>query len=277
MHHVFNDFFPDSHPACEAGEQATFYFCLRDIFYNCVTSESGLGSLDLSVVQAGHRATPHSPPPSAPCTILHIKNGIFEASCTPYSSGVHPIMLGKTILPLAVLQVSHITPSAKTTTWSYPSSVPLNKRQWTCVIKLRDTYGNVVTNGNSSISITAILNGTISLSTNVHRVPNSEGTYHGTVAISGAGVYEVTVKVAGEPLSGTPVRFTVEGLIADKYAKLRKYLKRWWCQGSIPTMTVDRSNVLERAVNLLTDEVLSKIIRVRFKDEPGIDVGGVSR
>ena len=106
MQHVFN-FFPDSHLACEAGEQATFYGCLRDIFYNCLTSESALGSLSLSVVQAGRRAALHSPPPNAPCTIHHIENGIFEATCTPYTSGLHPIMLGKTILPLNLLRVLH--------------------------------------------------------------------------------------------------------------------------------------------------------------------------
>lgn len=186
-------------------------------------------------------------------------------------------MLGKTILPQALLKVSHLAPSVETTTWRYPSSVQLNEREWTCVIKLSDTYGNAVTNGNSSISLTAILNSTVSLSTEVLKNLDSPGTYIGTVSLSGAGVCEVTVKVAGKPLPGVPVRFTLEGLIANKYAKLREYLKKWWCQGSTPTMTVDRANILERAINLLTDQVLPKIIRVRFKDEPGIDVGGVSR
>ena len=65
--------------------------------------------------------------------------------------------------------------------------------------------------------------------------------------------------------------------IVDKYAKLKEYLNKWWRQGSTPTMTMDRANILECAINLLTDQVLCKTIRVRFNDEPGIDLGGVSR
>lgn len=270
-------FFPDSLPVCEAGKQVTFYFCLRDIFYNCLTSDNGLGSLSLCVLYAGRRETLYSPPPNAPCTVMYIQNGIFKATCTPYSSGMCPIMLGKSILPQGKLHVCHIAPSVETTTVSHPSSVLLSDRQWTCVIKLRDVYGNAVLSRSSNISITATLNGTAPVSTDVRQVPMSPGTYHGTVFFCGAGVYEVTVRVNGQPLSDTPIQFTIKEQIADKYAKLREYLKKWWCQGSTPTMTVDRANILEHAINLLTDQVLRKTIRVRFKDEPGIDIGGVSR
>lgn len=261
---------------CYAGAQATFYFCLRDIFYNCLTSDIGLGSLTLSVLHGGRRASLHSTPPNAPCTVNHIQNGVFKATCTPYSSGKLPIILGKGVLQSSLV-VRHVAPSAESTTVSYPSSVLPSLRQWRCVINLRDVYGNDVSNRNSSISINAILNRTTSMATDVRQVPKSPGTYHGTVFCSGTGVYEVRVTVDSEPLSGTPIQFTVMEQIVDKYAKLKEYLNKWWRQGSTPTMTMDRANILECAINLLTDQVLCKTIRVRFNDEPGIDLGGVSR
>lgn len=269
-------FFPDSLPLCYAGNQATFYFCLRDMFCNFLTSDNSLGSLSLSVPHAGRRTAPQSIPPDAPCTVSYVENGIFKATCTPYSSGMFFIMLGKCLLQQSSLQVRHIDPSVETTTMSHPRSVLPSKKQWVCVINLRDVYGNAVLSRSSSISITAVLNGSTPMFTDVHQVLRSPGTYHGTVFCLGTGVYEVVVRVDGEPLPGTPVQFTRTEQTADKYAKLKEYLKRW-CQGSTPTMTVDRDNILECAINLLTDQVLRKTIRVRFNDEPGIDAGGVSR
>ena len=225
------------------------------------------------MLRGGRREALHSTPPNAPCTVNHIQNGVFKATCTPYSSGKLSIILGKGVLQ-SKLVVRHVAPSAESTT---VSSVLPSLRQWRCVIKLRDVYGNDVFNRSSSISVTAVLNRTISMATDVRQVPNSPGTYHGTVFCSGTGVYEVMVMVDSEPLSGTPIQFTVMEQIVDKYAKLKEYLNKWWRQGSTPTMTMDRANILECAINLLTDQVLCKTIRVRFNDEPGIDLGGVSR
>ena len=58
---------------------------------------------------------------------------------------------------------------------------------------------------------------------------------------------------------------------------LQAYLLRNHQSGTTPTLTIRREAVLESAVEVLREEHFSMLIRVRFRDERGVDAGGVSR
>ena len=95
------------------------------------------------------------------------------------------------------------------------------------------------------------------------------------------GVAMLHVRINDVPLPACPVTFTVrvsKTSLAAKVRALRAYLLGQHCRGYTPTLTMDRSRLLESAVSALNQEdYFSKVIRVRFGDERGIDMGGISR
>ena len=84
------------------------------------------------------------------------------------------------------------------------------------------------------------------------------------------------VCVGGRDVVGSPalLQYKSNASFKQRVSKLRKSLA---CHGYTPTLTMDRSHLLETAINLLHPSLLQKTIRVRFGDEQGIDCGGVSK
>lgn len=88
------------------------------------------------------------------------------------------------------------------------------------------------------------------------------------------------ISINNTPLPTSPVPFMVRVSIQtleSKLRMLRSYLRGVHCRGYTPTLTVDRERLLESAVEVLQQDYFSKIVRVRFGDEIGIDMGGITR
>ena len=96
-----------------------------------------------------------------------------------------------------------------------------------------------------------------------------------------AGQRMLNVSVNHTPLSACPVPFTVTAQVSlARVNGLRRFLRGVaTAAGCTPTLTVERGErLLESAVEVLQLEGrLSRMVRIRFGDEIGIDMGGVAR
>jgi hypothetical protein len=91
----------------------------------------------------------------------------------------------------------------------------------------------------------------------------------------------LSVVINHTPLAGRPFFFTIEpevvGEFKDRLFELRKYLRARHCIGYTPTLTLRRDMLLESAVQAVQGHHFSRTLRIRFGDEPGIDMGGIVR
>lgn len=90
----------------------------------------------------------------------------------------------------------------------------------------------------------------------------------------------LNVVINHTPLMACPVPFVIDDVqdeLETRLARLRKYLWTLHCVGYTPTLTVRRDMLLESAVQVLEGSLFSRILRIRFDNEPGIDMGGIVR
>ena len=100
------------------------------------------------------------------------------------------------------------------------------------------------------------------------------------VASQPARVAMLNVVINHTPLAACPIPFVIDEVrdeLQTRLARLRKYLWSQHCVGYTPTLTVRRDMLLESAVQVLHGSLFSRILRIRFDDEPGIDMGGIVR
>ncbi len=94
------------------------------------------------------------------------------------------------------------------------------------------------------------------------------------------GVAMLHVRINHALLPACPVPFSIrisEVTLATKVRSLRAFLQGRHGRGYTSTLTMDRSRLLESAVQELQGELFSKTVRVRFGDERGLDMGGISK
>ncbi len=94
------------------------------------------------------------------------------------------------------------------------------------------------------------------------------------------GLVSLHIKINGTSISACPLPFNVNismDSLKVKLKKLKGYLAARYRRGYTPTLTIDRSRLLESAVEILQDSYFSNIVRIRFGDEIGVDIGGISR
>lgn len=81
-------------------------------------------------------------------------------------------------------------------------------------------------------------------------------------------------------LVACPIAFAIDPVkegLESRLNRLRKYLRAEHCMGYTPTLTIKRDMLLESAVQVIQRHHFSRILRIRFGDEPGIDMGGIVR
>lgn len=94
------------------------------------------------------------------------------------------------------------------------------------------------------------------------------------------GMAMLHVQINDTLLPSCPIPFSIRVSINYLVAKgkaLRTFLRSQHGRGYTPTITVDRSRLLESAVEALQGQLFSKTVRVRFGDERGMDMGGISK
>ena len=90
----------------------------------------------------------------------------------------------------------------------------------------------------------------------------------------------IKISIFRNEISGSPVLLKIDNTdrsFKEHYNVLRCTLSQKYGSRYPPTLTIDRNNILENAINVLFPEYFKMIIQIWFGNEPGIDDGGVSR
>ena len=258
----------------EVGSEASFYFQFVDLYRNCITAKTGVDEYPVMVLGAGLRpGGGRGQPTDLQCQVTSVGWGVFQATFTAYTAGIHSIAVGQHPLSSKVV-ATVVSPDPTRTVCSNWQREVLGC-PWSCTVELYDKYGNPVEEARHAVVAQYSVDETLRHAT-ITKIP---GTNKCQVSVEcpRAGAYEVNIFVDSTLIPNMPLRFTAVITTSEKFKQLKRLLIRNWCRGSTPTLTMVRSNLLESAINQLTDDVLRHQVRVRFDDEIGIDAGGVSR
>jgi hypothetical protein len=259
----------------KAGTEVSFFLQFLDLYGNRITQASIPDhpvSISIDSREFGYRRLQNTQ-----CKLTSVGLGRFEAKCTLCLAGVHPISVGEYNLPVRVEATASDVHPANTLCSNWQRELTCGV--WTCVVELYDQYGNACSSWRHLISaVFAVSVGErrIHERAEVRELPDP-GKYKLVINCHHPGVYEVEVKVGNVPIPNMPIRFNVTLETSDKVKRLQSYLKSNWSREATTTLTMMRDSLLETAINLLTDDMLRREVRVRFQGEVGIDMGGVSR
>ena len=258
----------------EVGSEASFYFQFVDLFRNCLTMKTGVDEYPVKLLGAGLRsAGGRGQPTDLQCQVISVGLGVFQATFTAYSCGIHSIAVGQHTLSAKVVAAA-VTPDPTRTVCSNWQRVGFGCT-WGCTVELYDKYGNPVEEAKHPVIAQCSMDEMLRRAT-ITKIPGTNKCQV-SVECSRAGTYEVNIFVENTPIPNMPLRFIAEIPTSEKFKQLKNSLMHNWCQGCTPTLTMVRSNLLESAIRQLTDDMLRYQVRVRFDDEIGIDAGGVSR
>lgn len=157
---------------------------------------------------------------------------------------------------------------------------PKEGRNGRCKLILRDQFSNLCKGATTTLRLVSA-----EVSNSASTPPNSghmcelnvsQDQHTITVVLPSEVFRFLHVRVGGRDIVGSPVllQYNFSGRFKQRVSSLRQSLA---CHGYTPTLTMDRSHLLETAVNFLQPNMFQKTIRVRFGDEQGVDFGGVSK
>lgn len=222
----------------------------------------------------------HSTP--AQCTVEHTGNGVYEFSCDVYTAGTHKVRIVDhygTRRSIGTIRVEGGEPSARHSRLDPGNNYrAVRSEKFTIHVHVYDTFFNPV----SKLSSRQIQADIGMQSFSVLQSLEGPNTYALFLTPNSHGKKELCVRIGGELVPSCPLEINIVPLMesfSKKLRRLREYLFRTHraLRSYIPTITIDRENLLESAVTQLHEQYFYQTIRVRFGDEPGIDTGGVSR
>ena len=95
--------------------------------------------------------------------------------------------------------------------------------------------------------------------------------------------YTIAITIDGVNIPQTPLVISVTNnrpvttaVVQQKLSTLYKSLQHHRKRG-LSTQTVDRDHVLNSALRVLSSDNISYLLRVRFDNESGMDIGGLSK
>ena len=293
---VFNNYHSLSCPdtfvdTVVAGSTVNLFLKVQDPYGNAHTSG---GAVKRAVVK--HAAQRHSQHPDmtiqmiqaaqqhnandAECSFDHLGNGEYQLKCKVFTAGKHSVVITDQFK-------SHVMGTVRVQSGRpHPAHCrlhPINTYQgevsqpYRCYLSLFDQYFNSCLADSCSFVEATV--GTQNL-----RCYSAFVVALNCVQLSftptSAGKKSLVIKVCGQPIPGSPLVLNIVAhpvSFQQKFQKLKAYLVQNHCVGYTPTLTMNRENILESAIQELHDHYFHHVIRVRFGNEPGMDTGGVSR
>ena len=302
--------FSEALPLVQAGTQSSFYVVARDKFNNRVNpDDTVIQSLSVIIHQCGLKFPLHtqagSPPlshilttPSEDCSCdaKHLGNGVFEVKYTPYCRGSGIIYVSVTgsdgttfssQLNDVHLEVKCDLPSAVHSRIQYNGTTVAVNKTYSLKLYLFDKYYNIVQPSKVDFRRLVhidVLAGNTDVNFSIKKVDNyfvlrfvarrfhSSQRYHIVIAIDGMNVPQTPLVISVTNHHRTTSSNTVEWKLGTLYASLKCHRK-----SGLPTQTVERKDILNSALRILSGDKISYYLRVRFDDESGMDLGGLSK
>lgn len=296
-------------PEVKVGTQSLFYIVAHDKFGNHVNADNTVAqSFSVQVLQCGLKfpldTQAESPSltqilaasnKNCECDTKYLNNGVFEVKCIPYCSGHGPLHVSftgsgeKTVMSQLhgqYIEVKHGPPSAPHSRIHYDRTTIAVNKMYSHKLYLFDKYYNSVQpskldfkrmvrinvvseDGNTDVdfSITK-LNRYFVLS---FRAKSLSRLYTILITIDGVNVPQTPLVISVTNLQPA-LMLVIQQKLSALYASLRSHRKP-----GLPTQTVERKHILNSALRILSDDNLSYCLRVRFDDEGGMDLGGLSK
>lgn len=219
------------------------------------------------------------------CLMSDKGNGMYTFSGCVFTAGIHDIVvtsIDHTSFTMGRVRVIPATPYAKHCRLELDSvyqTEPEVSKKYTILLNLYDEFFNACNSQRVSLKEIQVSIGQQHLQSFPHYRDRNKLCFSFIPISSGA--VKLLVSISGELVPECPLALTVRVVTESflkRFSTLRRYLQMSVCCYYTPTLTIDRNNLLESAVNMLNvGDYFRRTIRVRFRDEPGIDTGGLSR
>lgn len=293
-------------PPVNVGIQSLFYLVTQDKFGNQVNpDDTVIRSFSVQVLQCGLRfpldTLPDSPSlaqilnttnKDCKCDAKYLDNGVFEVRCTPYCPGIGSFCVsitgsdGRTVssqLHEGHLEVKTGPPSPLHSRIQYDSTNVKVNKTYSLKLYLFDKYYNSVQPSKSDfwriVHIIVLADNSNNIDFSVAKADIGSFFVLRFVAKSTARQYIVEITVDGVRVPQTPLvisvdnrRHEVEQKLSALYASLQSHRKQ-----GLPTQIVERRHILNSGLRILSSDKISYCLRVRFDDERGMDLGGLSK
>ena len=269
-----------------AGKTITLYIRARDKFGNAHCSGGAIknaivqsagqlcidSSSSLVVIQASQ-----SNRPDTECNVDFMGNGAYRLQCVLYGTGTHSLVVTDTCKTSLCMATVRVAPST-----AYPLHCRLDPsnsyralafREFTFYMYIYDAHFNpCCLDSHSHIVIyLGFRQYQAKYTRSSKRVGNHYAVRFSPLPTS---YKKMDIALNGTLIGDSPVDIHV------KHASLQERLEQLWRSTRsvsvyAPTITVDRANLLESA--LQNSKYFHAPLYIRFGDEPGVDLGGVAR
>ena len=278
---------------CEikAGEFLHLRLKARDQYYNEHTTGGAVKSI---IIQGGGKRTPNLEAEDISGDVSYVDSGEYAMKVQLFATGTHNIMVTNSRLESFVLGKVKVTsgmPHGGCCKLSDFNSYEATLDTRHCIsVELFDQFNNP-THYNDDFMVIRITEASIGDHVlNAYTGPHAFNLGYTTSRSTRFIIFTFTPRKVGQsllqisinhtPLPDCPLPFNVRismQTLKEKLHRLKDYLQGRHSIGYTHTLTIDRQRLLESAVEVLQEHHFSKIIRVRFGDEIGLDVGGISR
>ena len=231
------------------------------------------------------------------CDTKYLGSGVFEVKCTPYCRGSGLFYVSATVsdgitsssqLDDGHLEIKCGLPSAVHSRIQYDSNNVAVNKTYSLKLYLFDNYYNSVQPSRVDFRRMVhidVLAGNTSADVNfsIKKVDNYFVLRFVARQVYSSHQYSIVITVDGVNVPRTPLVITVtnhrttssntvEQKLAILYASLQCHRKP-----GLPTQAVERKHILNSALRILSGDKISYYLRVRFDDESGMDLGGLSK
>ena len=218
------------------------------------------------------------------CDVSYISNGEYIVKCQVFAMGYHDIVVMESCLKSSVMGqirvVSDLPYGSNCRLADTNVYEPTTGIQHSISVELFDRFTNPVHyQKNHKKLIEASLGNQILVPYSEPGVRSSRFIiFRFTAYEAGQVLLNIRINNCNVPMCPMilNVKLSMVGLM-DKLKKLRLYLQSRYSLGYTPTLTIDRERVLESSMAALQPQHFRGIMRIRFGDEVGIDMGGVTR
>ena len=231
------------------------------------------------------------------CKVHDNGNGTYTVKSKVYVTGVHCVSMTDMYSSKAHLMDSRLQVTSGP---AFPPYCPFYapnaseacvSQMFICTLDLYDKYMNPCDSPTAHSQVHASVGGialrsisgaqAVKRRLRIMRAPNSNTVVLYFVPESN-GQQELLIHVNGVLHPSCPMTLNVAQLsesFSKKFSRLWSSLRRVYCVGYTPTLTINRSDILESSLRIFSanGSYLKKVIRIRFGEEMGIDAGGVSK
>ena len=274
-----------------AGTHLLFTLTAMDRHGNSHTSQTITA---IAIPHAGRRGLPGTPTSTAPgdvtCDVRYKEGGKYAVSCQVFSTGTHAIIVTDShqeSLVFGKIRISSGPPHGSICRLSESNSY--HGTQGVChtlSLELFDKYMNPTHCKTRDYALAMVGSQRLKTYTGMEAFrlgffsTNSSRFLVFVFTPEKIGQAPLVILINGTTLPTCPVPFIVQvptETLSCKLKRLRDLLRARYGVECTHTLTMERGNLLESAVQVLQEHHFSKTLRVRFGDENGIDMGGISK